>query len=669
MEKTDWPELKLSHSHRVFQPKDLLLFKTVSDVQLSPDGTYIAYTITEIDIKNDQYKTNIRVISAHSGEPIPLRLKKNCGYSPRWSPDGKQIAFLSDQDDKHLQLHVASVEDGNICKLTSLGNGAAPAVWSPNGKYIAFSAPVINTINLRNETVNTDRNKKPKVVKRAQYKADGQGFILDKCNQLFIIFIESGEIKQITYGDHASLTPAWSPDCSRIAFSRTRNEVIRYNVSDIWVINMDGSNQRIITKNISDAISPSWSPDGSTIAFYGKNDKQQAWDQSMAHVWIIPAIGGKPKSLTSKHNRYAILLQVPSITPGPMWSTNGDSVTYRIADAGNIHIVRTSVIDGSIIPVIIGERQITNFSAVPAIGRIAFCVNEPKNPCNVYVSAWDGSEEKKLTKVNDYLLARFDIPYIEKRTFNNPNGGTIDAWVIKPEKDIRDAPLLLSVHGGPQGFVGNAFSLSHFYRYVLASKGWVVLTANTSGSGSYGKEFLQNIRGRWGEYDLPEHLSIIDTFVEEGIVDGNKLSIAGYSYGGYMAAWAITHTRQFKAAVLGSPITNLESLFGTSDIGMCYLSWYMKGDLVSNRKTFNRLSPIQYVDRVTTPTLLLHGEDDERCPISQSEEFFIRLIQNINASVEFVRYPESSHLFHSNGFPSHRVDFNQRTIEWIKRNT
>nr|MBC8555457.1 PD40 domain-containing protein [Candidatus Brocadiales bacterium] len=455
----------MSHSLRTLQPEDLLLFKSISDVQLSPDGKSIAYTVTKMDVKRDRYKTNICIISAQSGEPIPLRFKRDCVYAPRWSPDGKQIAFLSDHDDKHSQLYIMSVEDGNTRKLTSLGYRAGPAVWSPNSKYIIFSAPLINTRNLKNKMVNTDWNNIPKVVKRAKYKVDGQCFVLDKINQLFIISIKSGEIKQITHSDQANFMPTWSPDNRRIVVSRTRDDLTEYNASDIWIMDRDGSNQRMITKNISSAISPSWSPDGSTIAFYGKDDNQQAWDQTMAHVLIIPVTGGESKSLTSKHDRCAILLQAPAVTPAPIWSTNGDSVTFCIANSGNIHVVRTSINDGSIKPVIIGERQITSFSAVTGIGRIAFCVNETENPCDVYVSAWDGSEEKKLTKVNDSLLARLAIPYIEKRAFNNPNGGTIDAWIMKPEKNTNYAPLLLSIHGGPQGFVGNAFSLSHFYRY------------------------------------------------------------------------------------------------------------------------------------------------------------------------------------------------------------
>jgi dipeptidyl aminopeptidase/acylaminoacyl peptidase len=258
------------------------------------------------------------------------------------------------------------------------------------------------------------------------------------------------------------------------------------------------------------------------------------------------------------------------------------------------------------------------------------------------------------------------MPQIERRIFPSPNGGTIDGWLMLPAAGEGNYPLLLDIHGGPHGFVGNYFALSHFYRYVLASKGWAVLTLNPSGSASYGEKFAHSIRGRWGEYDMPEQMAAIDVLISEGIVDRDRLSVVGYSYGGYMAAWMIGHTDRFKAAVVGAPITNLTSFIGTSDIGKWYISWEMGGDMAMNPEILQRLSPVSYVERVTTPTLILHGEADDRCPIGQAEEFFMGLMQS-SVPVEFVRYPSSSHLFHSHGLPSHRMDYNIRIVEWVKR--
>ncbi|MBI1801307.1 MAG: S9 family peptidase, partial [Chloroflexi bacterium] len=209
-------------------------------------------------------------------------------------------------------------------------------------------------------------------------------------------------------------------------------------------------------------------------------------------------------------------------------------------------------------------------------------------------------------------------------------------------------------------------SLGYFYRYVLAGLGWAVLALNPTGSSSYGKQFAHGIRGRWGEHDLPEQLGAIDALVAEGLADDDRLAVAGYSYGGFMTSWTIGHTDRFRAAVVGAPVTNLESFHGTSDIGMWFGPWEMKGDIISNRETFRALSPIAYVDRVSTPTLILHGEADDRCPIGQGEEFFTGLAALGKAPVEFVRYPGGSHLFIINGRPSHRVDFSQRVVEWVE---
>jgi dipeptidyl aminopeptidase/acylaminoacyl peptidase len=271
--------------------------------------------------------------------------------------------------------------------------------------------------------------------------------------------------------------------------------------------------------------------------------------------------------------------------------------------------------------------------------------------------------------VNAELLASLTLPRIERRSFNSPNGGTIDGWLTRPLSASGPAPLLVHIHGGPHSFVGNSFQHSSFYWYTLACQGWAVLALNPHGSGSYGKDFAQSLRGRWGEYDLPEQHAAIDALVAEGTADTDRLAVTGYSYGGYMTSWTVGHTDRFKAAVIGAPVTNLESFYGTADIGMWFAPWEMDAHYYKDREVFRRLSPITYVDQVTTPCLILHGEADDRCPIGQGEEFFTGLIAAGKVPTEFVRYPGGSHLFLMSGRPSHRIDFNRRTADWVQRYT
>ena len=205
--------------------------------------------------------------------------------------------------------------------------------------------------------------------------------------------------------------------------------------------------------------------------------------------------------------------------------------------------------------------------------------------------------------------------------------------------------------------------------FALASRGWAVLALNPTGSGSYGKAFADGIRGRWGEHDLPEQLAAVDALVRDGVADPARLAVSGYSYGGYMTAWTTSHTERFKAAVVGAPVVNVESFHGTSDIGAWFGPREAGGDLVGHREAFRRLSPINYVERVATPTLVVHGEADDRCPVSQGEEWYIGLLAVGRVPAEFIRYPGQSHAFRGSGRPSHRIDLFRRAADWLERYT
>lgn len=651
---------------RPLQPEDLLAIKTIADVQLSPDGSRIAYVVSEMDVEKDEQRSSIWIVPSQSGEPIKFTQGVKRDSAPRWSPDGYHLAFLSDREDEVNQLYLMHPHGGEPWKLTSLANGAGPAVWSPDGRRILFAARVFKETPPTDKEARERWNQRPKHVIRAQYKADGQGYTFDAASHLFVIPLEGGEAKQIAHGNNEYRAPSWSPDGKQIACSRTRDGVADYNVADIWVMDADGGNARQLTQNVGRATSPTWSPDGATIACYGTDEQEPGLGDPMVRVWTVPAAGGTARPLTATYDRGVVLLPPPAVTPGPVWSPDNATLTFTVADAGNLHAVRASVSDGRVQPVVTGERQVTSASLI-AEKRIAFVASEPLNPNDVYSCAWDGSDERRLTRVNESLLKQLALPRIERRTFDNPNGGTLEGWVTLPVKSDGPAPLLLEIHGGPAGYFGNGFGT--FYRYLLASRGWALLALNVTGSGSYGKAFAHGIRGRWGEYDLPEQLAAIDTLIKEGLADGERLAVAGYSYGGFMTSWTITHSDRFKAAVVGAPATNLESFHGTSDIGMWFGPWEMNGEIISNRETFRALSPINYVERVTTPTLILHGEADDRCPIGQGEEFYIGLVAVGKVPTEFVRYPGASHLFILNGRPSHRVDYHRRVMEWVERYT
>ena len=664
----------MSDAARAVRLEDLAAIKTVAAVQLSPDGAHVAYTLTEIVLDEDRYRSTIWIGPADGGTPRQLTQGPRRDFAPRWSPDGKTLAFLSDRDGDPPQLYLIAADGGEARKVTALDHGAGRAVWSPDGDRIAFSARVPRESPPADKEARARWKRRPRVVTRAHYKADGSGYIFDAFAHLFVLMVPvdaaaRGEAVQITSGDQDDMSPAWSPDGSRLAFSRSRGGIADYQLFDLWVAGADGRGARRLTTEIGRAMSPAWSPDGGRIACYGTDEQEPGLGESLHRVWLVPAGGGAARRLTAGYDRGAVILPRPTPTPGPVWALDGASVTFVAADAGNEHVVRADAETGAVRVVVGGERQVAFADPVAAAARIAFIATDPHVPGDVYVCRWDGAEERRLTRVNEWLLAELALPRVERRTFPATNGESVEGWLVRPPDAAKPRPLLVDIHGGPHSHQGNAFPLGSFYRYVLASRGWAVLALNPTGSSSYGKAFARGIRGAWGERDLPEQLAAVDALVAEGIADGDRLAVAGYSYGGYMTAWTITHTDRFKAAVVGAPIVNHESAHGTSDIGMWFIPWELEGDIVSRRETYRRLSPVHYVDRVTTPTLILHGEADDRCPIGQGEELFIGLIAAGRAPVEFVRYPGASHLFRTTGRPSHRLDCNRRTVEWLERYT
>jgi len=646
---------------------DLLRFTTVADVACSPDGTRIAFTVASIDAAIDDYRTAVWVANADGGEPQQLTDGPKKDSAPRWSPDGRSIAFLSDRERERPQLYVMPAAGGAARRITDLPLGAFPASWSPDSTKLLFGARVPDVAPPADPDAKRRWERRPRHITKAQYKADGQGYTFDARTHLFTADVANGATKQITDGDSEDRAESWSPDGAQIAWSRTRGGRAEYNWSDIHVANADGTNARRLTKDAGRATSPAWSPDGTSIAFYAA-DEQSPWiGDPMIRPWVVPVSGGAPRPITKGYDFGVPLLPPPAATPGPIWSPDGGSIAAIFNVRGDSHIVRATVADGNTVAIVGGERQVTYVSAA-AGKRLAFAASDPRDPSEAFVADWDGRNERRITKHNDALVAELDAPLPVRRVFDTPNG-KIEGWVITPKNAEGPAPLILDIHGGPAGFAGDAFSLSYFFKYVLASKGWAVLSLNPTGSGSYGRAHAHGIRGRWGEHDLPEQLAAIDALVKDGIADPKRLAVAGYSYGGFMTSWTIGHSDRFKAAVVGAPVVDQESFHGTSDIGMWFAPWELGAEFPGGRDTLRRFSPLTYIDKIATPTLIVHGEADDRCPIGQGEQLFSALLACGKAPTEFVRYPGASHLFIVSGRPSHRVDFNQRTVDWVISHT
>lgn len=665
-----------SAHRRAIRPEDLAAVVLVSDAHLSPDGRTVAFVRTEIDLAADDYRSTIWLADLEGEDTVQVTRGPGRDTSPRWSPDGRSLAFLSDRDADRgrrgggrdqgpwdaggvSQLYVLSMSGGEPRRLTALPRGAGAAVWAPDGARIAFCSPV----GTSEEEGEARRIPRPRVITRAQYKADGQGYTFDRRHQVFALTLADGRTTQLTREDTEHAGPAWSPDGRRLAFVRARPGAADYSLFDLWCMDADGGRLRQLSREIGRAVAPAWSPDGAWIACLGHDEQEAGFGDPIARVWLVPSAGGPPRRLTAAYDRAAVLARPPETSPPPLWSPDSRSVMFLAADAGRVHLARAAVPEGSVVTVVGGDRQIQSVAA--ARNRIAFVASDPVTPADLFVCAADGSAERRVTSVNAGWLAEVAVPQAERRRFTVPHGGDIDGWLLHPVHGGLPAPLLVEIHGGPASYAGPVFPLGVLHTYILAGNGWAVLQVNPTGSGSYTKAFAHGIRGCWGERDLPEQLAAVDALVADGTADRTRLAVSGYSYGGFMTAWTITHSDRFKAAIVGAPVVNLESFYGTSDIGPWFAAWEMRGDIVTHREAYRRLSPINYVERVTTPTLILHGEADDRCPIGQGEELFFGLAAAGRVPVEFIRYPGQSHAFRQSGRPSYRIDAVRRAIEWV----
>lgn len=631
---------------------DLYNLKQISQLQYSPDGLWIAFVVTKAEKKENSYNSDIWMMPAKGGTPLKLTSHIKEDHSPQWAPDGKYLAFLSERTGKS-QIWLFHTQGGEPRQLTKMNNDVESFTWFSDGTRIAFIAK---------DPEPKDQKKKSDVivVNRLQHKRDGEGYLDEKRDHIWLISVENSQPQKLTDGPYDEEDISFSPDGKEILFVSNRSENPDANENtDLWAVEIESGRMRQLTANVGPDFHPSWSHDGQSIAYLASLDFNNV--SGITYLWRIDAEGKKPINLTEKTDRnVAGWDAAEEVMIKPIWSADDEFIYFILEDSGNWHLCRIHSSGGDHERLVAGERTAGNLALSPNGQDMIFTLEDSLSPPEIYTAKTNGQGLRRLTTLNEDFTAGLKLSEPMNIHCQSFDGQEIEGWVMKPVdfQPGRKYPMILWVHGGPQYQLGTFFD----YRFqLLAAAGYVVLYSNPRGSTGYGEAFTRAIWADWGNKDLKDILAGVDHVVKMGFVDPEKVGITGWSYGGEMTNFAITRTDRFKAAVAGASDSDYFSCYGYDDL---HVWWETEVGLPWEKpELYRRLSSIYDVHKVKTPTLYLHGQNDYRCPLPQAELMYLRL-KKLGVDTELVIYPDESH---SLSQPEHQIDRYRRTIEWFDK--
>lgn len=644
-------------SPRPLEPTDLYRLRLVSDPQIAPDGSRIAFVLRQMDEEKNEYISTIHVVDREG--TVTQFTAGGKDAAPRWSPDGRYLAFLAVKDEKKPQIRLLSTSGGESIALTDRPLGAGIPFWSPDSTAIVFTGPT-STDPEEDEAKDSKDQAQPaktKIVERGSYKLDGAGFIGNRRRHLFRIDVAERQVEQLTEGDFHDDEPAWSPDSRHIAFSTSRTP--RWDVTlagDIYVIPREGGEARPVVSGNFD--SPFFSPDGSRIGFMGREDDDIV---SPTRLFSVDRSGGDLRDelgdwdgTLGDWNICDVMVPDQPIST-PVWREDGVHVLGTVRGEANVIRARDSKVEA----VTEGAHTVIGFS-LAGDGTLAFARGDSTHLADIFVR--EDGEDRRLTHENDEFLREIWLATPERIRFAGANGEESEGWLLAPQCHTSGKkPLIVYLHGGPQFAHGEAF----FFEYqFLAGKGFGVFYPNIHGSTSYGQEYQRSIRADWGNLDFQDVLAGTDAAISRPWVDENRLGIAGGSYGGYMTLWSISHSHRFAAALAERSLSNFVSFIGTSDSGWIWdrIAGAFPEDDV--QKLWD-MSPMKHIANITCPVLVMHSERDDRTPIEQGEQVFLAL-RRLGRDTKLIMFPEESHGLTRMGKPSRRVERLGYVLEWFR---
>ncbi len=639
---------------------DLYALEFPEQPALSPDGTRIAYVVRTADRDADRDTRSLWLV-ATSGGPARRLTRGTADLAPVWSPDGTRIAFLRAADGP-AQLWLLPADGGEPEQVTTLPLGAGSPVWRPDGAEIAFAAPVDLAADEGDDDASRGRRAgAPVVADRLDFKADGAGLLRTLRKHVHVLDVASGDVRQVTAGDWHAGDPAWSPDGALLAFPAGPEADADLTFrSGAYVLEAGNrlAEPRPVGSGDGMCGTVTWTADGTALLVVGRRDTAPG----QLGLLRIPVDGGETVDLAAPLDR--------NVMPGgpgypgavPVLSGDGTTVLFCVRDRGYTHVYAAGGDGGE--PRLVAGGTGNTLSDVSVAGdTVAVVLATPTSYGEIATVAVAGGEPEVLTAHGNNDVELFTR---EEREFTISDGTVVHGWLVRDPERSGPRPLLLDIHGGPHNAWSGTADAVHAYHQQLAARGWAVLLLNPRGSDGYGEAFYTAAVGAWGVADAKDFLEPLDALVAEGVADAQRLAVSGYSYGGFMTCYLTSHDDRFAAAVAGGVVSDAVSMAGTSDSGH-YLGVAELGGASSvDEAHFGASSPLARVGQVRTPTLVVHGADDDRCPVGQAEQWFTALREQ-GVPTRLVLYPGASHLFILEGKPSHRSDFNRRVVDWVEQ--
>ncbi len=622
---------------------DLFELEYASDPQISPDGTQVAYVRMSMDIMKDRRQSSLWILNSDGSEHRPLVSGTKGVSSPRWSPDGKRLLYVASTDESN-QIHLLWLDSGITAELTNLQRSPSGITWSPDGEHIAFTMTVAETsepiASLPTPPKGADWATPPTVIQHLNYRSDGAGYLEVTSTHVFTIPDEGGTPRQLTRG-HANYqgTPSFTPDGKGLLISGRRKKEWEYDPLNSEVFHIKFSDRSItpLTNRSGPDHSPVVSPDGKLVAFVGFDDKLQGYRVSLLSVMNIDGSG--KRVLTNDLDRSV---------QSPRWDAKGESIFFSYSDRGNSKIARITL-DGKITTLAhdlggtsLGRPYSSGSFSVARNGKIAFTHTNPSRPADIAIKNENRSTPDVITSLCADVLAHRSLAPVEEIWVDSSHDQKpVQGWVALPPdyEEGKRYPLILEIHGGPFANYGDRFSAEI---QLYAASGYVVLYMNPRGSTSYGEEFGNLIHHNYPGEDYDDLMTGVDALIDRKLVDPAQLFVTGGSGGGVLTAWIVGKTNRFSAAVVAKPVINWTSFALTADMYPFFYKYWFPGFPWDHQDQYWRRSPLSLVGNVTTPTMLLTGEQDHRTPIAESEQYYQALkLRKVDSA--FVRIPGASH--------------------------